>query len=70
MKPCEKCWGTGVEQDQQALGLAAWRARAERCESMAAAAQRMGISFSYLSLLEAGKRKWTKELYQKATRKP
>jgi len=55
--------------DHAKVGLEAYRARVERCEGLEKAAQRMGISVSYLSLLESGKRTWTKDLYERAIQK-
>ena len=55
--------------DHQKFGLEAWKFRADRCESLDEASRRMGISPSYLSLLESGKRTWTKELFERARKK-
>ena len=68
MKKCEKCWGTGREPDQELLGYRARRAREARKESLTEAARDLGISAGFLSYLESGNRKWTEELYRKATR--
>ena len=69
MKKCDKCWGTGMPIDHEQVGLEAYRARVDRCEGLEKAAGRMGISVSYLSLLESGKRTWTRELYERAIQK-
>jgi len=68
MKKCGKCWGTGREPDHSALGMDARDHRISRARTLAVQALRLGITEGYLSLLENGKRKWTEELYRKATR--
>ena len=59
---CAKCLGTGLRQDQRALGADCWRLRDKRGLSLAETARRMGIDASYLSYLEAGKRDWSPDL--------
>ena len=65
MKKCDTCWGTGVDLDHCELGQHAKAARHSRFMLLREQAKALGISESFLCLLEAGKRKWTKDLYQK-----
>ncbi len=68
MKDCEKCWGTGHEIDHQHLGQLARAGREQAGLSLKDAATHLGISGCYLSLLERGKRAWSKPLWHKASR--
>lgn len=68
MKKCDKCWGTGVEPNHADLGREAREWRRQRKFTLGEMAKRLGITEGYLSLLENGKRKWTEELYRKATK--
>jgi transcriptional regulator with XRE-family HTH domain len=68
MGKCPCCWGTGMELDHEQLGAIARQFRKSRGQSLKVAAKILGITEGYLSLLENGKRKWTEELYRKATR--
>lgn len=65
MKKCKKCLGTGVEQDQAAIGQAMWKKRQDACRSLADVAEKMGVDVSYVSYLEAGKRNWTSDLIER-----
>lgn len=68
MKPCEKCWGTGEAVDHEKLGKKARKRRRRAGFSLKQAAVVLGVSEAMLCLLENGKRNWTKELYEKATK--
>lgn len=61
-KRCQKCLGTGWEQDAYMIGKAMWLRRQASGLSIAALANRMGLDPSYLSYLEAGKREWSLDL--------
>ena len=65
---CPACLGTGLVQDQAAIGRSL---RATRRVKLRVLAERMGTSAAHLCLLEKGKRRWTPELiaaYRKHTR--
>lgn len=68
MQVCEKCWRPGRGIDHAELGRTARQRREQRGISLRACAIQLGISEAFLSLLERGKRNWTRELYHKATR--
>jgi transcriptional regulator with XRE-family HTH domain len=68
MKKCDKCWGTGVEPNHYYLGMEARERRRKLNLTLGDMSKSLGISTGYLSYLESGKRKWTEELYRKATR--
>jgi len=65
-KKCDKCWGTGKALNHAKLGRKARRRREEVGSSLRAAARLLGVSESFLCLLESGKRSWTKALYERA----
>jgi hypothetical protein len=67
MKKCDTCWGTGEDLDHESIGRDARRHRLSRARTLRVQATRLGISESFLCLLELGKRKWTEDLYRKAT---
>lgn len=56
--PCARCDGTGFTIDDKALGQAMRRTRQTVAISLREMAKRMGISASYLSDLELGRRHW------------
>ena len=59
---CPACLGTGKVPDHICIGGCMRELR--RC-SLRELAQRMGVSYSHLSLLEHGKRRWTSGLVEK-----
>lgn len=61
---CEKCWGTGEVIDQKRLGRLMRELREARGESLKDAAQRIGVSISFLCLMEQGKRGWSQDKYE------
>lgn len=61
-KSCPKCLGTGEVQDQAFIGQTCWKRRTDAGLSLAEVSERMNISASHLSYLEAGKRSWSPEL--------
>ena len=65
---CDKCWGTGSQIKHAKLGRFVKSLRNRRGLSLKAMSRRMGISDAFLCLLENGKRSWTEELYNKATK--
>lgn len=67
MKECDKCWGTGKVIDHRDLGRRVRRIRRDRGLSLKALAMELGVSSGFLSLLESGKRRWTQDLWNKAT---
>lgn len=67
MKPCPTCWGTGKIPNHAALGKRARRVRQNRGLSLKEMALRLGVTDSYLSYLETGKRRWSREMFQKVT---
>lgn len=68
MKRCPKCWGTGQLKDHRVLGRLARQARVEKGMLLCVAARRLGITEAFLSLLENGKRQWSRERYEKAVK--
>lgn len=58
---CKRCNGTGVEADAEDIKDS--RERAQLTQQQAA--KRMGISASYLSDLENGRRDWDSDLLEK-----
>jgi predicted transcriptional regulator len=58
-KECEHCLGTGLERNQQTLGQTFRRSREGKGKTQRQMAKRLGVSTSFVSLLEAGKAKWT-----------
>ena len=66
MKNGPACWGTGAELDHKELGESVRSRRVGAGISLGQAARRIGISESYLSYLETGKRRWSREAYEKA----
>jgi ribosome-binding protein aMBF1 (putative translation factor) len=63
--PCERCLGTGVEPDNKDIG-SFFRSRRERANlSLRALAEKLGISPSFLSQLERGDRRWTRDVVRK-----
>lgn len=65
---CKRCWGTGREPDHVALGREARRYRQDLYVSLRARARELGVTPSMLSALETGKRTWTEELFNRATK--
>jgi transcriptional regulator with XRE-family HTH domain len=63
---CDKCWGTGKPLNHFGMGQKMLAHRLRRGISQQAAAARLDISPSHLSLLEAGKRVWGRDLYARA----
>lgn len=61
-KHCQKCLGTGWEQDAYSIGRSMWQQRQAAGMSIAELAKRLGLDPSYLSYLEAGKRDWSLDL--------
>ena len=55
---CSRCAGTGLEPDDRAIGRRMREMRLAKGLSLKDAAARMGISPSYLSDLEQGRRRW------------
>ena len=68
MKECDKCWGTGKVIDHRRMGREARMRRLSDQTSLKSAASYLKISPAFLSLLERGKRTWTQELWEKASR--
>lgn len=62
---CGKCAGNGYEYSDSVLGaqLREWREKCGMVESDCA--NLLGISQTYLSLLERGKRRWTPEILRR-----
>jgi transcriptional regulator with XRE-family HTH domain len=58
-KPCERCFGSGLEPSQKLIGATMRADRVAADKTMAEVARRVGVTASCLSLLEAGKRRWT-----------
>lgn len=67
MSVCPKCWGSGVVVNHEERGYSARCHREHYGYSLAQQARRLGISSSMLSMLERGKRSWTRELWERAT---
>ena len=63
-KPCTKCGGTGKENDHVAIGERLRKLREFRRVQAKTVAEILGISQSYLSDLEHGRRWWTMEKIQ------
>lgn len=58
-KKCNRCRGTGVEPDQKEYGVWFRALRVSAGVSLRRAAKLAGISPSFLSCLEKGRRVWT-----------
>lgn len=66
MKPaCKRCNGSGLEFDQKEFGADVRRRREAVGWTLRAAAKRIGISESYLSDLELGRRHWNADIIRK-----
>ena len=68
---CPTCNGTGLKPNQKEIGVALRGLRFEAGVGLRPMARLLGISHSYLSQLESGKRKWGRSLidrYEKETR--
>lgn len=61
-KNCHCCEGSGKEIDQKQLGLALSGLRLRSGIGLRDMARRVGISHTYLKLLEKGDRVWTSEI--------
>jgi len=59
---CQRCLGTGILQNQEALGNTLREERKRRGFSQGEVAVKMGCSVSFVSELELGKRYWTLKL--------
>ncbi len=57
-KPCHCCNGSGAELDPVKAGKLMSKLRTKAGIGLRDMARRIGISHSFLSQLEAGKRKW------------
>jgi len=62
---CHCCGGTGKELDHARVGSELRAYRAVRNLTMARVAKRMGLSESYVSELERGKRNWNDALVER-----
>lgn len=56
---CRRCKGTGLELDHVAIGIEMRAKRVKAGYFLIYVANMIGVSFSYLSNLENGKRNWT-----------
>lgn len=68
-KTCHCCGGTGVDIDGVITGESMRDLRLALRLNQSSVAKELGVSNSYVSQLESGKRKWTPELlkaYRKA----
>ena len=63
-KPCHCCHGSGEETSAVAIGHTMRCLRLKKLIGLRVMAERMGISHTFLSLLEQGKRNWTAKLIQ------
>ena len=61
-RPCHCCAGSGVAPDDRSIGRAARALRSRSGIGLRDMAKRLGVSHTYLSLLEAGLRHWTLRL--------
>lgn len=72
MKVCLHCNGTGVEPDHQNIG-AGLRTLRQSCDlTLRQMAETIGVSHSFLSQLENGRRAWkrsVKKRYEEAVKK-
>ena len=59
---CPCCDGSGEELDPEVVGREMYARRTDANIGLRALAKRLGISHTYLTLLEQGKRKWTPTL--------
>ena len=64
---CQNCFGTGYEPDQAVVGRKMRKLRVKSGFQIAPLAHAMGISPSYLSDLERGRRDWTLTLRKRFT---
>jgi DNA-binding XRE family transcriptional regulator len=55
---CKRCWGTGIEPNQAAIGAELKKLRLAAHISLRRMAQRLHISHGFLHQLEAGRRRW------------
>ena len=62
---CRRCGGTGHEPDHERIGEAMRRDREAAGLTLVQIAERMGVSGSYLSDLERGKRAWHEPIRQR-----
>lgn len=60
--PCPCCLGTGKEQDPARVGQALKKKRRAAGKTLREISLRIGVSISYLSCLESGKRNWSPSL--------
>ena len=60
-KPCHCCEGSGEEADQTLIGFQWSMRRLDAGIGLRALARAMDISHTYLSHLEGGTRRWTKQ---------
>lgn len=68
MSICPKCFGRGKVPDHRKIGRAARHRRMRAGLTLQQAGDALGVSDTFLCLLEHGKRSWTMELYKKAMR--
>lgn len=59
---CPCCDGTGKELDPVKVGSEMQALRTKAMIGLRSLAKRLGLSHTYLTLLEQGKRKWTPQL--------
>lgn len=64
MKNCPNCWGTGRKINHAKLGRFARSLRVKRGLTLKEGAKLLGVTESFLSYLECGKRSWSERLYQ------
>ena len=62
---CLRCNGTGKEPNQKRLGKQARENRIAAKKTVQALADLMGLSISYISDLELGKRNWNTDLIKR-----
>lgn len=68
-KKCTHCLGAGTEPELKNIGLKLRKERRTKDIPIQMVAKRMGVTVSYVTFLELGKRAWTtalKEKYQAA----